>query len=177
MLLSVAKAMGKEALTKVTGTELEKRIAEACSNKPWGASSTMLAEIAQSTYDYQEYPVVMQNVWKRVNESGRNWRIVYKALTLLEYLIRNGSERSVEDARDHIYQIRTLCDFQYTEPGGVDQGINVREKSRQIVDLVNDRERLKEEREKARANRGKYGGVSSEKGFGSNGGGYRWKIR
>jgi len=29
-----------------------------------------------------------------------------KALTLLEYLIRNGSERSVEDARDHIYQIR-----------------------------------------------------------------------
>ena len=67
--------------TKVTGTELEKRISEACSNKPWGASSTMLAEIAQSTYDYQEYPVVMQNVWKRVNESGRNWRIVYKALT------------------------------------------------------------------------------------------------
>ena len=108
----------------------------------------MLAEIAQSTYDYQEYPVVMQNVWKRVNESGKNWRIVYKALTLLEYLIRNGSERSVEDGRDHIYQIRTLCDFQYTEPGGVDQGINVREKSRQIVDLLNDRDRLKEEREK-----------------------------
>ena len=70
----------------------------------------MLAEIAQSTYDYQEYPVVMQNVWKRVNESGRNWRIVYKALTLLEYLIRNGSERSVEDGRDHIYQIRTPRD-------------------------------------------------------------------
>ena len=99
----------------------------------------------------------MQNVWKRVNESGKNWRIVYKALTLLEYLIRNGSERSVEDGRDHVYQIRTLCDFQYTEPGGVDQGINVREKSRQIVDLLNDRDRLKEEREKARANRGKCG--------------------
>ena len=50
--------------------------------QPWGASSTMLAEIAQSTYDYQEYPVVMQGVWKRVNESGRNWRIVYKARSL-----------------------------------------------------------------------------------------------
>ena len=47
----------------------------------------------------QEYPVVMSNVWKRVNESGKNWRIVYKALTLLEYLIRNGSERAVEDGR------------------------------------------------------------------------------
>ena len=93
------KQMGKEALTKVTGTELEKKIAEACSNKPWGASTTMLSEIAQSTYDYQEYPVVMAAVWKRVNESGKNWRIVYKALTLLEYLIRNGSERAVEDGR------------------------------------------------------------------------------
>ena len=36
---------------KVTGTELEKKIAEACSNKPWGASSTMLGELAQCTYD------------------------------------------------------------------------------------------------------------------------------
>ena len=36
----------------------------------------MQAEIAQATYDYQEYPVVMANVWKRVNESGKNWRVV-----------------------------------------------------------------------------------------------------
>ena len=131
-----------------------------------------------------------------------------QALTLLEYLLRNGSERSVEDARDHMYQLRTMCDFQYVEAGGVDQGINgahaasraiaapatasepataeartceadasaarraVREKSRQISDLLNDRDRLKEEREKARQNRGKYGGVSAGKmqGFGSEGG-------
>jgi len=37
--------------TKVTGTELEKKIAEACSNKPWGASSTLQSEIAQATYN------------------------------------------------------------------------------------------------------------------------------
>jgi epsin len=48
----------------------------------------MLAEIAQSTYDYQEYPVVMQNVWKRVNESGRNWRIVYKARPCVRVRVR-----------------------------------------------------------------------------------------
>jgi len=75
----------------------------------------------------------------------------------------------VEDARDHMYQVRSLCDFTHTEPGGVDQGINVREKARQVIDLLNDRERLLEEREKARQNRGKFGGVSSQKmqGFGS----------
>ena len=34
----------------------------------------------------------MKEVWRRVGESSRNSRIVYKALNLLEYLIRNGSE-------------------------------------------------------------------------------------
>ena len=58
----------------------------------------MLAEIAQSTYDYQEYPVVMATLWKKVGSKGSEWRVVYKALNLLEFLIRNGSERSVEDA-------------------------------------------------------------------------------
>ena len=131
----------------------------------------MLSEIAQSTYDYQEYPVVMSAVWKRVNQSAKNWRIMYKALSLLEYLIRNGSERAVEDARDHMYQLRSLCDFTARDEGQ-DQGLNVREKSRAIVELLEDRERLKEEREKARANRGKFGGVSSQKmqGFGGGGG-------
>ena len=50
---------------------------------------------------------------------------VPQGLSLLDYLIRNGSERVIDDARDHVYQIRTLNDFQYTEPGtGVDHGIN-----------------------------------------------------
>ena len=136
--------------TKVTGTELERKIFDACSNKPWGASTTMMSEIAQATYDYQEYPVVMATVWKKVGAKGSEWRVVYKALNLLEFLIRNGSERSVEDARDHMYQLRMLCDFQYSDAStGQDQGINVREKARQIRELLDDRERLKEEREKA----------------------------
>ena len=50
-MMSMAKSMAKDGMVMVAGTELEKKIAEACSNKPWGASSTMLAEIAQSTYD------------------------------------------------------------------------------------------------------------------------------
>ena len=32
-------------------------------------------------------------IWKRINDSGKNWRHVYKALVLLEYLIKTGSEK------------------------------------------------------------------------------------
>ena len=46
-MLDQMKAMAKEAATKVTGTELERKIADACSNKPWGASTTMMSEIAR----------------------------------------------------------------------------------------------------------------------------------
>ena len=41
----------KTAATTKFGTETEKKIAEALSNKNWGASSTTLNEIAQITYD------------------------------------------------------------------------------------------------------------------------------
>ena len=35
----------------------------------------------------------MQMIWKRLNDHGKNWRHVYKALVLLEYLIKTGSEK------------------------------------------------------------------------------------
>ena len=41
-----------------------------------------------------------------MNESGKSWRHIYKALTLLEYLIRNGSERVISYSKDHIYEIK-----------------------------------------------------------------------
>ena len=36
-----------------------------------------------------------------------------QGLSLLEALIKNGSERVIDDARDHLFRIRTLTDFQY----------------------------------------------------------------
>jgi len=36
---------------KLAGSEIERKVAEATCNKPWGASTTMLQEIAQLTFD------------------------------------------------------------------------------------------------------------------------------
>ena len=40
---------------------------------------------------------------------------------MLEALLKNGHERVVDDARDHLFRIRTLTDFSYHE-GGIDKG-------------------------------------------------------
>ena len=53
----------------------------------------MMSEIADLTYNVVAFSEIMQMVWKRLNDHGKNWRHVYKALVLLEYLIKTGSEK------------------------------------------------------------------------------------
>lgn len=47
-----------------------------------------------------------------------------QALTLLEFLVKNGSERVVDDARAHVSTIKMLRSFHYIDEKGKDQGIN-----------------------------------------------------
>ena len=47
-----------------------------------------------------------------------------QALTLLEFLVKNGSERVVDDARAHVSTIKMLRSFHYVDEKGKDQGIN-----------------------------------------------------
>nr|KAF6305257.1 epsin 2 [Pipistrellus kuhlii] len=130
-------------------SEAEIKVREATSNDPWGPSSSLMTEIADLTYNVVAFSEIMSMVWKRLNDHGKNWRHVYKALTLLDYLIKTGSERVAQQCRENIFAIQTLKDFQYIDRDGKDQGINVREKSKQLVALLKDDERLKAERVQA----------------------------
>lgn len=56
---------------------------------------------------------------------------------------------------------QTLCDFQYVEAGGKDQGINVRKKAQSLVGLLSDKEKIREVRNKAASNRDKCGSAPS----------------
>lgn len=48
------------------------------------------------------------------------------------------------------------------DENGKDQGVNVRQKVKEMVDFVQDDDRLREERKKAKKNKDKYIGVSSD---------------
>lgn len=107
-----------------------------------------MAEIADLTYNVVAFSDIMRMIWKRLNDHGKNWRHVYKALSLLDYLIKAGSEKVAQQCRDNIFAIQTLKDFQYIEENK-DQGLNVREKSKALVALLKDEEKLKAERARA----------------------------
>ncbi|VFQ95373.1 unnamed protein product [Cuscuta campestris] len=112
-----------------------------------------MAEIAQATKKFSECSIAMNVLWTRLKEIDKNWRYVYKALVVLEYLVAHGSERAVDDIVEHTYHISSLTKFEYVEPNGKDVGINVRKKAEHIVSLLNDKDRIQEVRDKASANR------------------------
>lgn len=130
-------------------SEAEIKVREATSNDPWGPPSSLMSEIADLTFNTVAFAEVMGMLWRRLNDSGKNWRHVYKALTLLDYLIKTGSERVAQQCRENVFAIQTLKDFQYVDRDGKDQGVSVREKAKQLVALLRDEERLKAERAQA----------------------------
>ena len=62
--------------------------------------------------------------------------------------------------------------YQHVDDKGKDQGINVRNRAKEIVLLLQSNDRIKEERAKAKSNRDKYVGVSADSH--SSGGGNRY---
>ncbi|XP_051905112.1 epsin-2 isoform X1 [Hippocampus zosterae] len=150
-------------------SDAEKKVREATSNDPWGPSSSLMSEIADLTYNVVAFSEIMSMIWRRLNDHGKNWRHVYKALTLLDYLIKTGSERVALQCKENIFAIQTLKDFQYVDRDGKDQGINVREKSKQLVVLLKDEDRLKGERSQALKTKERMAQVSTgsnQMGFG-----------
>lgn len=87
---------------------MQKAVRKATSNDPWGPSSTLMAEIADLTYNVVAFTEIMQMLWKRLNDHGKNWRHVYKALVLLEYLIKTGTEKVAQQCKENIFAIETL---------------------------------------------------------------------
>lgn len=126
-------------------------------------------------------------IYRRFTEkSAEEWRQIYKALQLLEFLIKHGSERVIDDARSHLTLLKMLRQFHFIDANGKDQGVNVRNRAKELAELLSDVERIRNERKKARQNKAKYtgvegggggggGGISSSSrygGFGSETGGY-----
>ncbi|KAK9141967.1 hypothetical protein Syun_011367 [Stephania yunnanensis] len=141
--------------------EMEQKVLDATNNEAWGPHGSALAEIAQATKRFTECQLVMSVLWTRLADGGRNWRHVYKALAVIEYLIAHGSEKAVDDIIEHTFQISSLSGFEFVEPNGKDVGINVRKKSETIISLLNNKDKIEEVRNKAAANRDKYVGLSS----------------
>ncbi|CAG7728913.1 unnamed protein product [Allacma fusca] len=170
----------RELADKVTNvvmnyTEIEAKVREATNDEAWGPTGTMKHELSQATFSYDQFPEVMGMLWKRIAENKRSPRRIYKSLLLLHHLLLNGSDRVIRATQDRIYELRSLTEYHVVyEPGfsinsiippevTKDGEMNVRVKAKEIVELVQDEEKLREDRKKAKKNRDKYVGIGSDR--------------
>ncbi|EEQ45671.1 conserved hypothetical protein [Candida albicans WO-1] len=84
-------------------------------------------------------------------------------LTEMESKVREATNNEPWGAPStaNISLIQMLKSFHYIDSKGRDQGINVRNKSKNLIAFLNDDNLIRSERKKARANAKKFGGVSS----------------
>lgn len=112
----------KTQLARARLSPLEQKVFDATNADAWGPHGTVLGEIARCTTSADERAQVLNMLLRRVAEdSPDQWRCVYKALTVLDYLVANGSEAVVEELCNSSRRLAGLSGFQYKDTDGNDQ--------------------------------------------------------
>lgn len=142
---------------------MESKVREATNDEAWGPTGQLMQELAQATFSYEYFPEVMAMLWRRMLiDNQSNWRRTYKALIVLNYIVKNGAERAVTSAREHIYDLKSLENYSYIDENGKDCGANIRIRVKQLIEFIQNDDALREERKNAKKNRDKYIGVASD---------------
>ncbi len=69
-----------------------------------------------------------------------------QSLVVVDFLLHAGSWDVVIFFKDNLYIMKTLMDFQHVDEYGKDQGAYVRQKAKDLSDLLTDGYRLQQER-------------------------------
>ncbi|GAA6009647.1 hypothetical protein JCM10207_004140 [Rhodosporidiobolus poonsookiae] len=144
--MQVGKSIARSTKNLWSFSDCEARVRDATSNEPHGPSVAQMSELAQWSFNQQDSVEIVTMLDKRLNDKGKSWRHVYKALTVIDYLCHYGSYAIVRYFRDNIHLIKTLKEFQHVDDHGTDVGYNVRQAAIALSSLLIDEDRLRRER-------------------------------
>lgn len=94
-------------------------------------------------------------MWARLDAPEKEWRRIHKTLVVIDYLLKYGSGRIVNEIRDNSHKIRWLATYPNPDAAAV------REMAHAVSSLLADYRTLDLERSKARDIRKKFEGISS----------------
>lgn len=121
----------------LTTSSIEKKVREATRDDGWKPSERVLMEIADATHSYKHLPIIMNIIWKRLNDHNRNWKKLYKGLLVLEYILKHGSEQVRVEVQVRKVEVQTLTMFQHGKTfDGKDIGLHVRDKAKEILEWL-----------------------------------------
>jgi len=138
--------------------EAEVRVREATSNDAWGASSSLLNQIAEDCSHPVRYQSVMAMLWRRLSDE-KHFRHVLKSLVLVDYLLRNANKKFVHEIQRRKNFFKKLQDFKYWNDNGEDIAGDIRTKVTALMELIDDDEALETARNEAAKTKGKIYGI------------------
>lgn len=135
---------------------------DATNNEPWGPHGQLMSDISEGCYDAEKFKQVWDVLKKRIAAgTGEKWRMAYKSLLVIEFLVKQSSQHVVQVILDNSTAIQDLQKFTYKDEAGKDWGLNVRNRAKELCTLLGNPDRIRAERAKAKANKEKYKGVMS----------------
>jgi len=141
-------------------TEVQVLVREATSNDAWGPSTSVMNQICHEAEDVSNYNEMFNMIWKRLTDY-EHIKHVFKALVVIDYMMRHSNERFVTDIKLRSDVIRRLQQYKYFNEGQ-DLGAEVRAKADAVIKLVDDMDYLIHERQVAEKLEGRLQGYSHQ---------------
>eukprot|EP00331_Platyophrya_macrostoma_P026698 CAMPEP_0176442252 /NCGR_PEP_ID=MMETSP0127-20121128/21698_1 /TAXON_ID=938130 /ORGANISM="Platyophrya macrostoma, Strain WH" /LENGTH=273 /DNA_ID=CAMNT_0017827217 /DNA_START=56 /DNA_END=875 /DNA_ORIENTATION=+ len=170
-LLEQARRAAISLKDKYTKTQLERDLTEATSSENWNAPTKVLQNIAEHSYNFDDFATTVKHIWAKLNSDRTKWRRILKTMTLIEYLLKNGSPKAVQEFKDEIYQIRAFQNYSHYEEA-IEEELQSKRKRKKFEGFGSNSTKSGGSRGDKDGN---YGGMSNKDvstgGFGSFGGG------
>lgn len=108
-----------------------------------------MRQIANMSHESKNIQPMMKTLYQRMNDKGKHWIHVYKALNLLLYLLSYGGYEVVEWYDNNTYLVQSLCTYEQVDDQGKDVADGIRKSAKQIIALAGNKPKLDEFRIKA----------------------------
>lgn len=105
-----------------------------------------MREVAELTHEEHELFMIMDVLDKRLNDKGKYWRHINKALMLLDYLVRHGSDGVIRWCQENLYVVKTLREYHHRDESGREHGSDIRKRAKDLTSLIMDKAKLSDVR-------------------------------
>ncbi|KAL4431321.1 hypothetical protein ABPG75_006577 [Micractinium tetrahymenae] len=143
-------------------SKIELLVEDATNLEPWGPTGPQMHEVAEACFDAEKFRQAWNVLLRRFESEPEHWRRIYKALLLTEHLLKNSSQHVVQTIIDAIGVLEGLKQFKFMDEKNKDQGINVSNRAKELVALLQNPDRIRAERAKAKSLKDKFRGASRE---------------
>jgi hypothetical protein len=133
---------------------ISQKVTHLTSTQNWGSARSEMAELINMVSSADHFRLLTDSLQSRMMDQS-DWHIPFKSVELMEYIILNAHEDICSAMIDRMKPVMVQL-------ARIEQREGTRNKIYAVLDLINDPNKLQQERQKAHALKSKFQGYSNE---------------